>query len=157
MNSLLEQHGENLHELHQLQTDMVNNLTDADLQLALPGNNPTLGEALRELGEWQNRYIQSFKTFRQDYGLTAAPPDAAISVAVLKAWFSALQAELVEAVGALSEDDLQKPVDRGGFAPPAGVQFHIYREMLLIYYGRLDVYLRALGKNVTEQWRMWIG
>ena len=157
MNSVLEQHGENLHELHQLQTDLVNSLTDADLQLALPGNNPTLGEALRELGEWQNRYIQSFRTFRQDYALTAAPPNVTISVAVLKAWFSALQAELVEAIGALSEADLQKPVDRGGFAPPAGVQFHIYREMLLIYYGRLDVYLRALGKTVTEQWRMWIG
>jgi hypothetical protein len=157
MNSVLEQHGDNLRELHQLQTDLVNRLTDADLQLALPGDNPTLGEALADLGEWQNRYIQSFKTFRQDYALHAAPPDAATSVAVLKSWFAGLQAELVAAVSALSEADLQKPVDRGGFAPPAGVQFHIYREMLLIGYGRLDVYVKALGKTVSDQWRMWIG
>ena len=157
MNSVLEQHGENLRELHQLQTDLMNRLTDADLQLALPGNNPTLGEVLADLGEWQNRYIQSFKTFRQDYALHAAPPDAAASVAVLKNWYAGLQTALVEAVGALSEADLQKPVDRGGFAPPASVQFHVYREMLLTYYGRLDVYMRALGKDMTEQWRMWIG
>ena len=157
MNSVLEQHGENLHELHQLQSDLIARLDDHDLQLALPGNNPTLGEALRDLGEWQNRYIESFKTFRQYYALSAAPADAATSVAVLKAWYAQLQADLVEAVGALSEADLQKPVDRGGFAPPAGVQFHIYREMLLIYYGRLDVYVRALGKTITDQWRMWIG
>jgi hypothetical protein len=157
MNSVLEQHGDNLRELHQLQTDLINSLTDADLQLALPGDNPTLGEALCELGDWQHRYIESFKSFRQDYALQGTPPEAATSGAALKTWFAELQAGLVEAVGALSEADLQKPVDRGGFAPPAGVQFHIYREMLLIEYGRLDVYVKALGKTVSEQWRMWIG
>lgn len=157
MNSVLQQHGENLRELHQLQKDLLAQLDDNDLQLVLPGNNPPLGAVLREMGEWERRYIESFKTFRQDYHLRQSPPKAATSVEALKTWFAQIQAELVEAVGALSEEELQRPVDRGSFTPSAAVQFHIYREMLYIYYGRLDVYVRALGKTISEQWRTWIG
>ena len=157
MNTLLTEMGDNLRELHQLQKDLLAQLDDNSLQLSLPGNNPPLGEVLREMGEWQRRYIESFKTFRQDYRLRQSPPNAATSVETLKTWVAQLQAELVEAVGALSNEDLQKPVDRGGFAPAVHTQFHIYREMLLIYYGRLDAYVRALDKTVSEQWRMWIG
>ena len=28
---------------------------------------------------------------------------------------------------------------------------------LLIFYSKVDVYLRALGKTPTAQWRQWIG
>ena len=37
------------------------------------------------------------------------------------------------------------------------VQFHIYREALLIFYAKVHVYLKALGKQVEGPWRWWIG
>ncbi|HYO87036.1 MAG TPA: DinB family protein [Candidatus Limnocylindrales bacterium] len=157
MNTLLTEFGDNLRELHQLQKDLLAQLDDNNLALSLPGNNPTLGEVLREMGEWQRRYIESFRTFRQDYSLRQSPPNVATSVEALKVWYAELETELIEAVGALTEEDLQKPVDRGGFTPSASTQFHIYREMLLIYYGRLDVYVRALDRTISDQWRMWVG
>ena len=37
------------------------------------------------------------------------------------------------------------------------VQFHIYREALLIFCAKAHVYLKALGKRVTGPWQWWIG
>lgn len=157
MNTLLTQHGDNLRELHQLQKDLLAQLDDNNLQLTLPGNNPSLGVVLREMGEWQHQYIESFRTFRQDYSMRVSPPNAATSVEALKAWFTQLETELIEALGALSDEDLGKLINRGSFTLPAVVQFHIYRELLILYYGRLDVYVRALEKTISDQWSVWIG
>ncbi|MFN8380027.1 MAG: hypothetical protein U0452_15285 [Anaerolineae bacterium] len=42
--------------------------------------------------------------------------------------------------------------------PPRSLsQFHLYREMLFIYYGHLNVYVRALDITISEQWEVWIG
>jgi hypothetical protein len=32
----------------------------------------------------------------------------------------------------------------------------IYREALLIFYGKASIYLKALGKTLPEQWQAWI-
>ena len=44
-----------------------------------------------------------------------------------------------------------------GFAPLPRVQMDLYKEALLIFYSKVSVYLRALGKTPPEQWRKWIG
>ena len=49
-------------------------------------------------------------------------------------------------------------MDRGhGFAAPLPEQFHICHEALLIFYAKVHVYLKALGKQVPGPWKWWIG
>ena len=80
------------------------------------------------------------------------------SVGKLTAWFEALDEELNGLIQGMSDEGIMQIVDRGGgFQIPAGTQAHIYREGLLIFYGKVSVYLRGLGKTFPEQWKDWIG
>lgn len=141
-----------------LRYQLLDVLNDADLIYTLPGN-PTLGAVCREMGDWQQSYINSFKTFRQDFSYRHADMSVETSVAKLRAWWTALDAELDAALHGLSEDDVQKrTIDRGGgYSPTVTMQFHIYREAILIFCGRAGVYLRALGRTMPEQWQEWVG
>jgi hypothetical protein len=40
---------------------------------------------------------------------------------------------------------------------PVVANFHTYREAVLILFGKLDIYLRALGKDLPEEWIAWVG
>lgn len=42
-------------------------------------------------------------------------------------------------------------------APRAKQQLDTYREGLLIFYGKISVYLKAMGRPRSEAWRSWIG
>jgi hypothetical protein len=156
-NRLLTEFGVNLRALHRLQQDLLAQLDDGDLTLTLPGRNPSLGAMLREMGDWQRQYIESLKTFRHDFELHDAPADAETRVETLKRWYAQLEADFMATVEALTDEDLQRPVNRGGWSPAVSLQFHLYREMMLIYYSHLDVYVRALDKTISEQWQEWIG
>jgi hypothetical protein len=157
MNTLMEQQSDLLKSTQELRNNLMNVLVDEDLALSLPGANPSLGALCREMGEIEQSYIDSFKQFKQDFSYSH-DPSVETSVEKLKAWYTALDAELESALGKLSNDDLEKTIDRGhGFAPTVVMQFHIYRESLLIFYAKLDVYIKALGKTVPGQWQWWIG
>jgi hypothetical protein len=160
MNSILESEFD--HEYlgsHDLRDQLLDMISDQDLAYKLPGSNPTLGELCEEMGQTQQVYTQSFKTLKQDWAYRGSKPDAANSVASLKAWFKALDAELYEAVSVLSEDDVQnKRIDRGHeFTPSLFVQFQVYHEAVLIFYAKASVYLKALNKQLTDQWKIGIG
>ncbi len=158
MNSLMQQHGELLKSTQELRGALVSVLADADLAYKLPGRNITLGALCQEMGEVEQAYIDGFKTFKQDFSYRHPDPGVGTSVAALKAWYEALDQDLRTTLEALSEDDLQKPIDRGfGFAPTAGTNFHVYREALLIFYAKAHLYVKALDKRVPGQWQWWIG
>jgi hypothetical protein len=53
MNSLVESEFP-LHETQSLRYDLMQMLTDSDLAYKLPGDNPTLGELCRKMGEVMN-------------------------------------------------------------------------------------------------------
>ena len=97
-------------------------------------------------------YIQSFKTFKQEWGYRESEPEAPTSVASLTAWYKQLDADLVEALSGLSEDDVHnKQIDRGhGFTPSVYVQFLIYHEAVLIFYAKASAYLKALEKPYSK-------
>jgi hypothetical protein len=147
-----------LHLTTALRTQMMDSLTDADLAFSFP-NNPTLGELYRGMGDVERSYIDSFKTFKQAWDVRNTEPGLDLSVERLKAWYKALDEELDAVLKAIPDGDFQtKVVDRGGgFMMPLGAQFHTYREAILIFCGKCSVYLRAMGKPVSEQWRDWIG
>lgn len=155
MNSIASTQFYLLHETNALRDQMMALLTDADLAFQLPGN-PSLGELIKEMGDVEQSYIDSFKTFKQDFGYRRDEPGLATSVEKLGVWFRQLDADLEAAISALSEEDIQgKKIERG-WEVPLTVQFHIYREGLLIFYGKASVYLKALQKPLTDQWRTWI-
>jgi hypothetical protein len=118
-----------------------------------------LGELCREIGETQRCYIDSFTTLSQDFDYRNEAPGLSESVARLKAWYAELDAELRTAISAYSDEELaEKVIDRGGgFKVPVQVQFFIYREALLIFYGKVSVYLKAMERERPEQFRHWIG
>jgi hypothetical protein len=156
MNSLVEQELPGTHDLRDQLMDMI---TDQDLAYKLPGANPTLGELCEEMGHTQQVYIHSFQTFKQDWGFRSSQVEATNSVASLKAWYKKLDAELVEALSGLSEDDVHnKQIDRGrGFTPSPSVQFLIYHEALLIFCAKASTYLKALEKPYPDEWKVGIG
>lgn len=159
MNSLVESQFPILKATQALREQLMNALTDDDLTYKLPGENPTLGELCFEMGEIENSYIQSFKTFTQEFTYRPDTDSVGKSVENLKTWYQTLDAELDAALRGLSEDDIQnKLIEREhNFSPTVIMQFHIYREALLIFYAKTDVYLRALGKRLGGQWLAWIG
>jgi len=150
VNSLIE---EELPGNQALRDQLMDMLSDQELAYKLPGNNPTLGELCEEMGQIQQVYTHSFKTFRHDWAYRDSKPETPNSVASLKVWYKRLDAQLVEALSGLSEADVHsKQIDRGqGSTPSPFVQFQIYREAILIFYAKASVYLKALGHRGSQE------
>jgi hypothetical protein len=158
MSNVLVEQDDVLSETLKLRHSMLDMLTDADLAHRFP-NNKSLGELCRELAEHEHIYIESFKTFTMNWGYSA--PNAAeleSKVDILRRIYSEQEKDFRETVTALSNETIHnQTVDRGGFQPTVEVQFHIYREALLIFYAKASIYLRALQKDLPDQWKYWIG
>jgi len=121
--------------------------------------NETLGALCLEIGEVEASYIESFKTYTQDFSYRNEEPGLDGSVARLAAWYGELDAALKSVLEGLSERDLRsRIVDRGGdFKLPLHIQLEVYKEALLIFYGKVSVYLKGMGKERPQQWQEWIG
>ena len=138
-------------------------LVDEDLGLRLGGETMSLGELCREIGEIEHTDVESFSTFGQDFSYRNPDPGLERSVAALNAWFAELDRDLMTAVGALSEEDIaSRRIIRGDFdeeyfSPLPKIQLDVYREALLIFYGKVSVYLRAIDRPLPGQWLDWIG
>ena len=143
---------------HQLRTQLLDNLSDADLAFNPGGQNLTLGALCRESGEVEFSYIQSLKTFQQDWSYRNGEVALERSVARLKEWFQKLDDELKSMVSALTDEDLKKTVDRGGgFAMPVDMQLDVYLQALLIFFGKVTIYLKAMNKALPQQMQDYIG
>jgi hypothetical protein len=148
-------------EYQKLRAQLMEILEDDDLGYRVGGANASLGALCREIGEIERSYVESFKTFRFDLEYRNADPRLESSVAALSSWYADLDGELTAAIESLSEHDVaNRTIDRAdfpGFDPRLRVQLDIYKEALLIFYSKVDVYLRAMDKTPSEQWRKWIG
>jgi hypothetical protein len=137
---------------------LIDLLSDEELSFTPGGANPPLGEVCREIGEIEHAYVQSFKNFKQDFSYSNNAPGLAGSVDQLKAWFAELDQQLQTVVEALSDEDIgSRAIDRGGFQPSVQTQLEVYKEALMIFYGKLTVYFRAMNKELPENWKAWIG
>jgi hypothetical protein len=159
MNSIMTEYYP-VFELYQsLRDQLMALLQDDDLAFRPGEDNPTLGALCREMGEVQYAYIQSFMTFKMDFSYRYEEPDLESSVDKLRVWFAELDRQLKEVVSELSEEDVGgRMIDRGpNFTLPPRIQLDVYKEALLIFYGKASVYLRMMAKPLPEQWQQWIG
>lgn len=148
----------NLNRMYtQLRDELMASLTDDDLAFSSGGDNPTLGALCRELGETQHAYVQSFKSFKIDFGYRVNDDSYQGSVAKLKAWYAELDQQLEAVLETVTDEDVaNKKMDRDGYEAPVHISLDILREALLIFYGKVSVYLKAMGKERTQMWRDWV-
>jgi hypothetical protein len=158
MNSLIENYYPTFELYQSLRMQLMDIITDEELMFHPGGENMTLGALCRQIGETQQSYIESFINFTQDFSYRNPQPGLAESVDRLVIWYADMDRELKSVVSALSEDDLlNRTIDRGGgFVIPPAIQLEIYKEALLIFYGKVDIYLKMMGKPRPEQWAAWI-
>ncbi len=161
MNSLVRVHmpATFFSEYQVLRDELLEILTDDDLGIRVGGTSASLGALCREIGEIEHSYVESFRTFRQDFRYRNRDPRLETSVGALASWYVELDRELTAAVAALSEDDIaNRRIVRGSdFSPLPNIQLDIYREALLIFYGKVSVYVRAMGRALPRHWQRWIG
>ncbi len=142
---------------HAMRSQLLDILSDADLAFNPGGQNMTLGALCREMGEIEHSYVQSLKTFQQDWSYHNGEANLESSVARLKAWFQTLDDELKATISAFSDEDLKKTVDRGGYMMPVELQLDVYLQALLIFFGKATVYLKAMNKPLPQQIQEYIG
>src|SRR5450631_4422765 len=118
MNSLMQEKWPWIEGSHTMRTQLMDELSDAELAFSPGGENMALGALCREMGEIEYSYIQSLQTFKQDwlYRNTAAGLEG--SVARLKAWYQTLDDEMKTTISALTDEDATKTIDRGGYPMP---------------------------------------
>lgn len=156
MNSLITETRDILTGTQGLRAELLSVLTDADLSFTLPGN-PTLGELLREDAETERLYADAFKTFKLKFEYGFSDPALATSIEKLRAYFQAVDADLIAALEALSDEDVQsRTIDRG-WGVPLRMNLDFYVQAVLIFFGKATIYFRAAGKPLPEQWKAWIG
>lgn len=158
MNEIVENQYPLFRYYQALRSQLMESLTDDVLSFSPGGANPALGALCLEIGETQQSYIDSFRSFELDFSYRYPQPEIAGSVDALKAWYATLDQELYAVIHGLSAEDIAgRVVERGpNFKVPPGIQLEIYKEALLIFYGKVSVYLKAIGKERTEQWQEWI-
>src|SRR5690242_7526244 len=123
MNRYMEEKWPWIDGTHAMRSQLLDMLSETDLAFNPGGENITLGALLRESGEIEHSYIESLKTFKQDWSYRNAEAGLESSINGLKAWFQTLDDEMKATVSALSDEDLAKTIDRGGgFAMPVEMQ-----------------------------------
>jgi len=165
MNSLVRVHlpATYFSEYQLLRNELTELLADGDLAFRPGRGAASLGELCREIGEIEHSYVEAFTTFRQDFTWRNPDPEVEHSVAALAAWYAVLDGGLLAALTALTEDDVanrriaRNDFDIDDFSPLPAQELDIYREALLIFYGKVSVYLRLLGRAFPGHWAAWIG
>jgi hypothetical protein len=165
MNSLVRNHlpARYFAEYQLLRNQLMELLSDDDLAFRPGPRTASLGELCREIGDIERSYVEALRTFRQDFDWRNPDPGVETSVARLRSWYAELDRDLLAAAEALTEGDIaSRRITRGdydvdGFSPLAAQELDIYREALLIFYGKVSIYLRLMGRELPRHWQEWIG
>jgi hypothetical protein len=143
---------------HMMRNGALERLSDTDLQFSPGGDNLTLGELFKQSGELQHTYIQSLITLKQDWAYQNEEPGLATNLAQLTHWFEQLDQQMQDVLAQLDESDLQKQVDRSkGSIRPIISQLDIYTQTMLIFFGKIVIYFRAMQKPLPPSIAEYIG
>ena len=157
MNSYMQEKWPWIEGTHAMRSQLLETLSDADLAFSPGGQNMTLGALLREIGDIEYSYTQSLKTFKQDWSYHNTEAGLESSVTRLNAWYQTLDEEMKATVSALSDEDLSKTIDRGGYSMPVEMQLDVYLQALLIFFGKATIYLKAMNRALPQQIQEYIG
>ena len=165
MNTLVRDHLARTYfaEYQLLRNELTQILRDEDLTFRPAAGAASLGELCREVGDIEHSYIEALRTFRQDFTWQNPDPDVERRVAALSTWYSDLDRELLAAIEALTDDDVaNRRISRNDygvedFSPLPSQELDIYREALLIFYAKVSIYLRIMGRDLPGHWGPWIG
>ena len=159
MNTIIRDQFPILREYQALRPMALELLADTDLAFSPGGAAPSLAALCIRIGEVEHSYAASIASRTIDFAYRNDDPARAGSVAALRDWYSELDRQLHDAVAALSDEDVAAwQITRfEGFTLPLQILLDVYKEALLLFYGRVDVYLTALGKTRPERWAEWLG
>ncbi len=158
MNSYMDNKWSWIEGTHGMRNGLVGTLTDTDLAFCLGGQTMTLGALCREIGDIEHAYIESLKLFKQDFSYRNTEAGIETSVPKLITWYQKMDQELKAVASAFSESDLKKTVERpGGFQAPIDIQLDIYLQALLIFFGKVTIYLKIMNKPVDATIQEYIG
>jgi uncharacterized damage-inducible protein DinB len=157
MNRSLQERWPWLEEVRGMRSQLLDILSNADLAFSPGGQNMTLGDLVRKMGNLEHAYIQSLKTGVRDLSYQNTEAGLASDITRLKAWFQALDDEMLDTLSTFSEEGLTKPVDRGRFTSTVEREIDHYGEALLIFFGKATIYLLAMNKPVPESIKNTIG
>jgi len=146
-----------LEEVRGMRLQLLDILSNADLAFSPGGQNITLGALLRKMGDLEHSYIQSLQTGVRDLSYHNTEAGLESDITRLKAWFQALDDEMLDTISAFSNEDLTKRVDRGGFHSTVEREVDHYGEAILIFFGKATIYLKAMNKPVPESIENTIG
>ena len=143
----------------ELRAELLAELRDQDLAFTLPGSNPSLGALFVEMGEVELSYLESFNTFRQSFEHRQLDQSLTSDVDALRAWLQELDDRLFSCLNAFPIEEAEgRKIHRGeDFQVDPVTQIHFYREALLIFYGKVSTYLKAIDREVPGRWKHWIG
>jgi len=145
----------------EMRGQLLDVLSDTDLEMTLGGSTRSLGALCREIGETEQCYIDSFRQFRQTFGYRHPDAQIATSIERLRAWFGELDRDLLAVLDGLGDEEvtkrrIQRGREPGEFDLAALEQLEVYREALVIFYGKASVYLRAMDRVLPGYWDDWI-
>jgi len=156
MNRLIEEKWPWVEGSHGMRDAILDSLTDSDLTFSPGGANITLGALIREMGEVQYSYLQSFKIFKQDWDYKNAEAGLDRSVKHLKSWFKEMDTELKDTLSALSDEDVRRSINRNGYPMSVPLQVDVYLQALLIFFGKATIFLKAMNKPLPQSVADWI-
>jgi uncharacterized damage-inducible protein DinB len=158
MNSILENYYPLFRYYQSLRNQLLDLLTDADLAFRPSPETFSLGALCVEIGETQKSYIDSFTAQTQDFSYRNQEAGLSSSLERLRAWYSNLDQELEQTITAIPEDEIEnRRIDRGhNFVVSPQSQLDIYKEALIIFYGKVSIYLKLMKITPSEHWQEWI-
>src|SRR5947209_1741302 len=140
---------------HSLRSQLLDSLSDADLAFSPGGENMTVGALLREDGEVEYSYLQSLKTFKEDWSYHNTEAGLESDLTQIKAWYHTLDEEMKATLAAFSDEDLSKTIDPRGFT--VELQLDVYLQAQLIFLGKASVYFKAMHRTLPQSFQDYIG
>ena len=159
MNKIMREYWPTFKMYRAIRDQILAVLTDEQLDFRPAEGCESIGELLLDLGQTQVSYVQSFQTGSMQFGYQHSDQAVHHSTAQLAAWYAELDEQLEGVISAFSDEELaQKTIDRGGgFVLPVLIHLDIFKEALLIFYGKMSVNLKVMGEPLPEQMAEWIG